>query len=505
MSKKKLKHTFLSQPFVVMWVVFIFCFAVSGNPAFCATRKTQLPPAVHKAVEEAFEGASVQFAELHERDKKKFYEILVRVGYRRAGLIVSSNGQILRQWWLDDEEEENDEGEEDDEHVPGRHEFVARELKAFKPEALGKAIEFLAANYPDRYSNKELYIGKLKNIKKQLAGFDEVSQDNLAAAEALLAGVDALRRQVLLANNPLLPEKLLFVKRYTYQSSHHYTDYIDGVARFGGNLCILTLKDGTVTEFADSMKKGFFDRCDLSFDGKRVVFAWKGAFGEGFRLYEINVDGTGLRQLTFPPPGEQELIARYNLTLPGNGPDDEGNEEAARYDHHTDDMHPCYLPDGGICFISTRCQYGTLCDIPDLYTTTVLYRIDADGSNMRKLSNGALSEAAPSIMNDGRILYTRWEYVDKGTFPAKGLWAIRPDGSGSGEIFGNQVLRPMTLIYGNAVPNTADKFFAIATYHGPYSVGKVVSIDISSPIRTTEPVTYGKLPAPTASFMRTPG
>jgi hypothetical protein len=433
----------------------------------------------------------VQFAELHERNEKKFYEILLRVRSRRAGLIVGSNGQILRQWWLDDEDEENDEGEEDDdERVPAQHKFVARELKAFKPKALRKAIEFLADSYPDRDSNKEIYLGKLKKLEKRLTRFDDVSQDNLAPAEALLADVDALRRQVLLANNPLLPEKLLFVKRYTYQSSHHYTDYIDGVARFGGNLCILTLKDGTVTEFADSMKKGFFDRYDLSFDGKRVVFAWKGAFGEGFRLYEINVDGTGLRQLTFPLPGEQELIKRYNLTLPENGPDDEGNEEAARYDHHTDDMHPCYLPDGGICFISTRCQYGTLCDSPDLYTTTVLYRIDADGSNMRKLSNGALSEAAPSIMNDGRILYTRWEYVDKGTFPAKGLWAIHPDGSGSGEIFGNQVLRPMTLIYGNAVPNTADKFFAIATYHGPYSVGKVVSIDISSPIRTTEPVTY---------------
>ena len=49
------------------------------------------------------------------------------------------------------------------------------------------------------------------------------------------------------------------------------------------------------------------------------------------------------------------------------------------YYHQTDDMHPCYLPDGGIVFTSTRCEYGTLCDAPDHLATAVLYRIDADG------------------------------------------------------------------------------------------------------------------------------
>ena len=67
----------------------------------------------------------------------------------------------------------------------------------------------------------------------------------------------------------------------------------------------------------------------------------------------------------------------------------------AHYHHGTDDMHPCYLPNGEIIFISTRCQYGILCDAPDDFTTTVLYRMDADGKNMRKLSNSSVSEASP--------------------------------------------------------------------------------------------------------------
>jgi len=474
-------YALVALPVLAIVSILVACTALNRPLDSANERRPQLPKTVRQAVEKTFPGSAIRFVQQNEGEGTTVYEIRVRIDDESAGLIVRDDGNVLGRWV---------DGEEEEARELSREEFVEQELKAFKPDALRRAIDYLAEAYPQNCPDKTPYLDRLRDIETQLGRVQEDMQDSVHAADALLADVDSLRRDVLIERNPLLPKKLLFVKRYTHQSSHHYTDYIDGVAKFGGNLCVLSLEDGAVTELVPSMKDGFFDRYDLSFDGRRVVFSWKRAYGEGFRLYEVNVDGTGLRQLTFPPPEEQELIAKYNLAVPGNGPDEEGNPEAEHYNHHTDDMDPCYLPDGGICFISTRCLYGTLCDIPDLFSTTVLYRIDADGSNMRKLSNSALSEAAPSVMNDGRILYTRWEYVDKGTFPAKGLWAVHPDGTGAVEIFGNQVLRPMTLIYGRSVPNTADKFFAIATYHGPFSVGKVVGIDISSPIRTMQPVTY---------------
>lgn len=211
-------------------------------------------------------------------------------------------------------------------------------------------------------------------------------------------------------------DQIVFVKRDTYQSNHYYTDHINGCRFFGGNICVLSLKDGSVRDVVPSMKHGIFGRFDLSFDGRKIVFDWKEKIGVGFRIYEVNVDGTGLRQLTFPPDDEEARIKKYKI-----------NHE---YQHHTDDMQPCYLPDGGICFISSRCEFGILCDTRDLFTTTVLYRMDADGKKMQKLSNSSVSEASPSIMNDGRIIYTRWEYVDKGAVSAKCLWAMRPDGTG---------------------------------------------------------------------------
>jgi len=273
-------------------------------------------------------------------------------------------------------------------------------------------------------------------------------------------------------------DEIVFIKRNTYQSDHYYTDFINGCKYFGGNICILSLKDGSVRELVPSMKHGIFGRFDLSFDAKKIVFDWKEKIGVGFRIYEVGVDGSGLRQLTFPPDDEQDRIKKYKIKEP--------------YQHHTDDMHPCYLPDDGICFISTRCEFGILCDAPDYFTTTVLYRMDADGRNIQKLSNSSVSEASPSVMNDGRILYTRWEYVDKGAVSVKCLWAMRPDGTGSAEIYGNDISDPCTFLHGRAIPGHSNLFVSLITPHccPTNGIGGVVTIDTNKDIRTIEPIHY---------------
>jgi len=280
----------------------------------------------------------------------------------------------------------------------------------------------------------------------------------------------------------LLPDakEILFVRRYTLQSSHYYTDFIDGCRHFGGNLCVLSLNDGSVRELAPELSHGIFGRCDLSFDAKRVVFGWKENLDVGFRIWEVEMDGTGLRQLTFPPADEAERIEKYKLNL--------GSKWV--YKHHTDDMHPCYLPDGGICFASSRCEYGILCDGPDKLTSSVLYRMDADGKHMEKLSDNSVSESAPSLMNDGRILYTRWEYVDNGSVTNKALWAVRPDGSGSEEIYGIHIAFPSVFNVGRAVPGAPNHFTAIGAPHMPLGVGTLMLIDTRYNRRDGLGVTY---------------
>ena len=272
-------------------------------------------------------------------------------------------------------------------------------------------------------------------------------------------------------------DKLLFVKRPTYNSNHYYTEFINSSWLPGGNICILDLKSGSVKELVPQLKGGVFERFDLSFDAKKIAFAWKSGPQIGYRIYEINTDGSGLKQLTFPQTDEPDLEKKYRIDK--------------LYHHATDDMHPCYLPDGGIAFISTRCQFGILCDGQDNLTTTVLYRMDANGKNMQKLSNSSVSEASPVMLTDGRLMYTRWEYVDKGAVSVKCLWAMKPDGTASSEIYGNDISLPPSLIYGRPIPDAPNKYVVLGTPHYPQNgIGTVIRLDMTKNIRTRDPMTY---------------
>jgi hypothetical protein len=271
-------------------------------------------------------------------------------------------------------------------------------------------------------------------------------------------------------------EKIVFVKRFTYNSNHYYTEYLNSDWKPGGNLCILSLRTGEVEELAPSLNGGVFGAFDVSFDARRIVFAYKASKDAGYRLYEVGADGSGLRQLTFSPDDEDATVAKYRIS---------------GYSHGTEDLDPCYLPDGGIAFISTRCRYGTLCDAPDIFTTTVLYRIDGDGTNMRKLTNSSVSEHTPSILPDGRILYTRWEYVDKGAVAVKCLWAMNPDGSNSTEIYGNDIDFPTTMVMARPIPFSTNEYVFTGTPHYPQNcVGTIVRVHTNGDPRSSAPMTY---------------
>ena len=256
--------------------------------------------------------------------------------------------------------------------------------------------------------------------------------------------------------------KIVFLKRPTSSASNYYAEHVNGFARPGGQICILDLETGAVQDLCPMLQGGIFERFDLHFDASKIVFSWKGSRETGFRLYEVGIDGTGLHQVLPPPPDEERLVKRYRNY----------------YHHGTDDMSPCYLPDGGIVFVSTRCQFGLPCDAADILTTTVLYRCDPDGSNLQKLSHSAASESFPVCLDDGRILYTRWEYLDKGSIAVNALWTMLPDGTGTSELFGNVPALPPTLIYGRELPGNSGHFIVTGAPHsGSGAIGALYCID----------------------------
>ncbi len=206
----------------------------------------------------------------------------------------------------------------------------------------------------------------------------------------------------------------------------------------GGRLCRLNVATGKVTALLDDPKGGVRDP-QMHYDGRKILFSYRKGGQPYYHLYEINVDGSGLRQLTHGP---------------------------------YDDYEPTYLPDGGIIFCSSRCKRMVNCYYVPV---AVLYRCDGDGSKIQQLSANLEQDNTPRVLPDGRILYMRWEYIDRSQVGYHHLWTMNPDGTGQMVYFGNQ--RPSTvMIDAKPIPGTDKVVASFSPGHGRREHAGVITV-----------------------------
>ena len=274
-------------------------------------------------------------------------------------------------------------------------------------------------------------------------------------------------------------EEIVFVKRKPYSSDHYYTDINNGTSpdRFlpANGIYIYNLRTQTerpvVTAAGMPGGKGFIGKFSLSFDARKIVFDFRENPGAGFRIWEVRTDGTGLRQISRSPKDEAEKVARW------------------RAGWHTDDIHPCYLRDGKIIFSSTRCEHTILCGGSAALVAPGLHRMDADGGNVEQLTRSPVSEFCPVALDDGRVMYHRWEYVDKGARVAKTVWAMNPDGSRPQELYGLADDDTTIYMYPQPLPGSSHRFVSVGTCHYPQGgcLGAILLVDFGMGMRERGP------------------
>jgi hypothetical protein len=236
-----------------------------------------------------------------------------------------------------------------------------------------------------------------------------------------------------------------------YCDDSHYTDRAliqRGGKRFafgeGARLCRLNLRTGQLQILLDDPRGGIRDP-HVHYDGRKILFSYRPGGSEAYHLYEIGIDGSGLRQLT-------------------DGPEN--------------DIEPIYTPDGSLLFCSSRCHRFVPCWRTQV---AVLYRCDGDGRNLRMLSNNAEQENTPWMLPDGRVLFMRWEYVDRNQLTFHHLWTVNPDGSGVMVYFGNQdPLDRAALLDAKPIPGTNKVVASFSPGHGRHEhLGYISVIDPS--------------------------
>jgi hypothetical protein len=230
-------------------------------------------------------------------------------------------------------------------------------------------------------------------------------------------------------------DEIVFACRQLAGDGHWYANfgyYAEGEHRKAyaamGSLRKVNLRTGDVTVLLDDKEGGVRDP-QVNYDGDRIIFSWRKGGTENYHLYEINVDGTNLKQLT---------------------------------DGEYDDIEPTYLPDDSIIFCSSRCKRWVNCWLTQV---AVLYRCDADGKNVRQLSSNNEHENTPWPLPDGRILYQRWEYTDRSQVHYHHLWTINPDGTSQMTYYGN--LHPgIVMIDAKPIPDSNKILSIFSPGHG---------------------------------------
>jgi hypothetical protein len=288
----------------------------------------------------------------------------------------------------------------------------------------------------------------------KIAGLGADVQDDPVAAYAaetpavreLYLSVRRIKRSILFKNPVLDFTQVLFIDQPLPQgpiNPEHEAIHRMGITAVpGGRLLVLDglHPSGQLRQLAPD-KPGSFWRPDLSFDGRRVLFCFKPHDEKSFHLYEMDLDGTGLRQLT---------------------------------DSEYDDVDPIYLPDGHLLFTTTRGNSYVRCG-PFIYSY-ILARCDADGRNVYLISYNGEPDFVPALLNDGRVIYSRWEYSDKPLWRLQKLWTTNQDGTGTAHFWGNQSVWPDHLSEPRPIPGSRRVMFSGVGHHDWWS-GSIGIVD----------------------------
>ena len=323
------------------------------------------------------------------------------------------------------------------------------EALSFKPSQnsrcpLRQAIVYLIITFGDEYPNGSQYLARLDQLELALAN----ANDN--DVRQLQNRFDALQREALLANPLVSGQPIVYVVRHQYTYDHHNThnfspdaknEFNQGHFRPGGALKTIDFgNDGAITTLIDT-SEGVIRDPRVHWDGQRILFSMRKKAEDSFHIYEMNVDGTGLKQLT--------------------------------YLKDTDNIHPLYLADNSIVFSSTREPKYCMCN---RHIMANIYRMEPDGANVHQITKNTLFDRPTDIMPDGRILYDRWEYVDRNFGDAQALWTVNPDGTNQAIYWGNNTPAPGAVIDARIIPGTQLAICVFSSCHD-LSWGALAIID----------------------------
>ena len=326
-----------------------------------------------------------------------------------------------------------------------------QEVTLGTPESLRLAISDLVGTYGKRYPNGASYLRRLDAL--------EAGMKN-AASPAFQAEFLALQRQALLANPLLEFDRILLVRRPLGPKARSAAGGALGLPTLNARTNDTIKRPGTgwrdtIEELSHlrsearlrviyrSAQKRIVADMDLHFDGQHIMFS-SGDANDQWNLFEYQEGATEAVQLT-----------------PTHMPD------VGFYDS-------CYLPDGRIAMTSTACYQGLPCQNGNLPMAS-LYQLDPRNQKIRQLTFEQDSDWCPTVLNNGRLMYLRWEYTDAPHYFTRVLFSANPDGTAQMAYYGSNSYFPNAFFYARPLPGHATQVIGIVGgHHGVARAGRLM-------------------------------
>jgi len=365
--------------------------------------------------------------------------------------------------------------------------------------ALRMAVTDLHKTFPKRYPKGPEYLKKLTALEGRTGDISKLlAAGDARAVVALVDELAALQSEAMLANPLLDFSKLLLIKRKPMGDARREKGTGRGLGEFIGlprqsswqldNVPNLTIWENSLQTLSPLRPAGklktvyrpdkglLLSDIDLHYDAGKVLFSLPDK-NRNLQVFEIAID---------PATGSLARGSTPRQISPSN-----------KYNVHNFD--PCYLPGGNIVFVSTAPLQAVPCN--SSVNVAMAYVMDANGKQIRQLCFDQDHNYSPTVTNDGRILYLRWEYTDLPHVWGRYLFTMNPDGTSQREYYGSGSYWPNSIFYARPIPGHSTKVVGIVTGHHVGRVGELVIFDPALGNKSTQGVVqripgYGKKVAP---------
>jgi len=348
-----------------------------------------------------------------------------------------------------------------------RIEQATAQLKDVNFEAIRLAIADLSATFPEHYTKGKTCLARADALEKKLRALRPAAEKGDAAVIEKLAAlgdeVASLRREALLANPLLDFDRILLIRRRFGDSarkvisrslgmpslnSHVHTAISNYVNGWDNEIAILSdlRGEGRLQPVFKPEGRRMVCDVDLHFDADRMLFSMPGTHNM-WQIFQLTLADKKLEQLT-----------------PRNLPD-------------VDHFDACYMPNGRIAFTSTAGFQGLPCEYGGK-PMAQLFLMDADGGNIRQITFEQDSDWCPTMKNDGRLMYLRWEYTDTPHYFTRILFHCNPDGTEQMELYGSNSYFPNAFLFARPLPDHPSRVVGIAGgHHGISRSGRLLILD----------------------------